>query len=68
MSDPRFLYHQKIKDSDCCVYDLEEWPCTVALLLNEVSDYITDRAAHHAEFQREGMEYAAELIRPAKEA
>jgi len=64
VSTPRFMYHQKIEGSDCCVYDLEPWPCAPAIMLAEAADYIVSRAAHHAEFQREGMEHAANLIRP----
>lgn len=64
MSTPRFMYHQKIEGSDVCGYDLEKWPCAPAIMLAEAADYVTERAAHHAEFQREGMEHAANLIRP----
>lgn len=62
MSTPRFLYHQK--SDNICIYDHEEWPCKVAAAVSEAADYIVSRAAHHAEFQREGMEHAADLIRP----
>lgn len=67
MSTPRFMYHQKIEGSDVCGYDLEPWPCAPAIMLAEASDYIVSRATHHAEFQREGMEHAADLIRPKGE-
>lgn len=62
---PSFLHHQQ--HEDVCLYDLEPWPCAPARILIEASDYLAERAAHHAEFQREAMEHAASLIRPKGE-
>jgi hypothetical protein len=62
---PSFRYHRK--SGDLCIWDHETWPCGPARLLSEAADYITEQAALHIEFQREGMEYAASLIRPKGE-
>jgi hypothetical protein len=65
MSLPSFMHHQQ--HTDVCLYCLKPWPCASAKLLMEAADYITERARHHAEFQREAMEHAASLIRPKEE-